>query len=1080
VQTTADAVRISVLGPLEVTDPAGRPVRVGGQRVRALLILLALDAGRVVPAHGLIDRLWGDERPADAANALQSLVSRLRVALRQAGVPDGVLESSPTGYRLAVQPHAVDAIAFEAQARAGRQALARGAAQEAAALLRAALGAWRGSALTDVAGEEFAFAPAARLAELRAAATLDRIEAELALGAADAALVGELRELTAGGPLAERPAALLMHALAATGRQAEALAVYQQIRDRLADRLGVDPSPQLEQAYLAILRQEIPQAAGQDTCVGVHRPPTSFVGRDDDLAGLLKRLAVERLVTLTGPGGVGKTRLAAEAAARLDVPAWFAELAPVTDPAEVPYAVLDALGLRERSIARHAAGAAGDAAGRLCAFLADRDAVLIVDNCEHVIDAAAAMAARLLADCPRVRILATSREPLQIPGEALQVVAPLAIPRENDLPVITSGYPAVRLFKDRAAAVLDGFELGEANAEAVARICRTLDGMPLAIELAAPWLRTLTPAQLAERLDDRFALLTGGSRIALPRHQTLRAVVDWSWNLLSDQERALARRLAVFPAGATLAAAERVCAGRLPGLTAAAVLPTLAGLVGKSILSRTGTGDDGEPRYRMLDTVRAYGLQRLAEADEDTQVRDAAAGYYLDLVESVDPLLRTSTQARWFRVLAAEHDNVNAAIRWLTAKGDAASALRFVRSLGYYWAQRGHGEADALCREILTMTLPPLTRDVAEARVICALLAAGWMWDIDSVRGPLTEALAAHDELGDPGNCHPLVAMAEPVLLQYDGATDRAQAQFERYIDSPDPWLRAIGQAYLSTYEFSLGTLDGAEEHCRRGLAELRALGERWGVSMALAHLAEFTELRAEHAASIQALTEAAAIGREIGVWGDLTYIEARLALIRARTGDLAAARAGMADVERAMAARGGRVDTDRWVAFMRAEIAWREGDYAESARCAAVVLAAVDAAQAPWWEALRAQAKARMAAALLKQGEQDQCGELLGEALDAAAAWTEHPALAAVLDACAAYLLARGRGGDPERAARLLGAAHAVRGAFDESSPDAPPARDAARAALGPGAYQAAYAASRDLGYQQAAALARDALAAR
>jgi len=1116
VQATADAVRISVLGPLEVTGPAGQPVRVGGHRVRALLILLALDAGRVVPAHALIERLWGDDRPGDAANALQSLVSRLRVALRQAGVPGRVIESSPAGYRLAVPPHAVDAIAFESQARAGRQALARGAAQEAAALLRPALGAWRGSALTDVAGEEFAFAPAARLAELRAAATLDRIEADLALGAADAALVGELRELTAADELAERPAALLMRALAATGRQAAALGVYQQVRDRLADRLGVDPSPPLEQAYLAMLRQEVPQAAAAPATgppasgaapppsaassagvleaapagpageagpaaggTSVPRPPTSFVGRDDDLAGLLKRLAAERLVTLTGPGGVGKTRLAAEAAARLAGPAWFAELAPVTDPAEVPYAVLDALGLRERSIARRA-DAAGDAAGRLCAFLADRDAVLVLDNCEHVIDAAAALAARLIAGCPRVRILATSREPLQIPGEALQVVAPLAIPSETDVPVITGGNPAVRLLADRAAAVLDGFEVSAANAAAVARICRTLDGMPLAIELAAPWLRTLTPEQLAERLDDRFALLAGGSRIALPRHQTLRAVVDWSWNLLSDQERILARRLAVFPAEATLAAAERVCADRLDGLTTGAVLPTLAGLVGKSILARSGTGADGEARYRMLDTVRAYGLQRLAEAGEETEIRDAAARYYLDLVEAADPLLRTSTQARWFRVLNAEQDNINAAIRWVSFRGDAGSALRFVRSLGYYWAQRGHGEADALCREVLAMTPPPLTRELAEARVICALLAAGWMWDIESVRGPLTEALAALGEFDGQGTGHPLVAWAEPVLLQYDGATDRAQAQFERYIDSADPWLRAVGQAYLSTYGFSLGTPDSAEEHCRAALAELRRLGEQWGVSMALTQLAEFTELRAEHAASIQALTEAVAIGREIGAWGDLSYVEARLALIRGRAGDLAMARAEMTRLERKVAARGGHVDTDRWVAFMRAELAWLEGDYAASARCAAAVLATVADAQAPWWEALRAQVKARLAAALLKQGELDQCGELLGEALEAAAAWTEHPALATVLDACAAYLLARGRAADAERAARLLGAAHAVRGAFDESSPDAPAARDAARAALGSRAYLAAYASSRDLSYEQAAALGREALAAR
>ena len=261
--TAADMVRVSVLGPLEVTDAAGRPVRVGGQRVRALLILLALDAGRVVSARSLIERLWPDERPADAANALQSLVSRLRVALRQAGLPDGVLESSAVGYRLAASAAAVDALAFEAQARAGGQALAGGDPATAARLLREALARWRGPALADVAGEEFAAAPAARLAELRSAALLDRIEAELALGAAGPAPIGELRELTAADPLAERPAALLMRALAAAGRQAEALAVYQRTRDQLAEDLGVDPSPQLAQSYLAVLRQEVTEQGGE-------------------------------------------------------------------------------------------------------------------------------------------------------------------------------------------------------------------------------------------------------------------------------------------------------------------------------------------------------------------------------------------------------------------------------------------------------------------------------------------------------------------------------------------------------------------------------------------------------------------------------------------------------------------------------------------------------------------------------------------------------------------------------------------------------------------------------------------------
>jgi predicted ATPase/DNA-binding SARP family transcriptional activator len=1113
VKTAADAMRISVLGPLEVSDANGRPVRVGGHRVRALLILLALDPGRVIPTHALIERLWPEERPVDAANALQSLVSRLRQAFRQAGLAEGLVESSPAGYRLAVAPAAVDAIAFEEGARAGRQALARGDAAGAARLLTDALRAWRGSALADVAGEEFAFAPAARLTELQAAATLDRVEADLDLGAADATMIGELRELTAADPLRERPAALLVRALAATGRQAEAVAVYQRTRDQLADQLGMDPSQQLEQAHLAVLRQEIPESGARPaskpqpvsrTGSAVRRPPTSFIGRDDDVAAVLKRVRAERLVTLTGPGGVGKTRLVTETAARLTGPAWFAELAPVTDRAEVPYAALDALGLRERSIAPRGADMAGDPVGRLCAALGDRDAVLILDNCEHVVDAAASLAARLLGDCPGIRILATSREPLQIPGETLHIVAPLAAPGESDVPEVSTTYPAVRLFVDRAAAVFPGFELTSANAEAVASICRNLDGMPLAIELAAPWLRTLTPAQLAARLDDRFALLASGSRTALPRHQTLRAVVDWSWDLLSERERVLTRRLAVFPGGATLSAAERVCAGQ-PGpqagpLPASAVLPTLAGLVGKSMLTRVvpaeghrsepGEGQEPEPRYRMLDTVRAYALERLAAAEaetgEETQVRNAASRYYLDLAETADPQLRTSTQAHWFRVLAAEQDNANAAIRWAISRHDAATALRFVRALGYYWVQRGYGEADSFTREILAMTPPPATKEVAEARVICALLAAGWAWDIERIRQPLTEALDSLDQFGEEhGAYHPLVTLAQPLLMQYDGATDQAQRQFEWYITGGDPWIRAIGKVYLSSYAVSLGHLDHAEDNCRAGLAELRALGEQWGISLALTQLAEFTELRADHAASIEAITEAAAIGRGIGVWGDLTYVLARLAIIRARAGDLVRAREEIAQVQQAIEARGGYVDTDRWVAFMLAELAALSGDYADAARYCEMVLAGVAENQARWWQSLRAMVKARLAVIVLRLGDPARSVHLLGEALDAAGSWCEHPALAAVLDACAVYVLDRAgqQGAGPHaagRAARLLGAAHAVRGAFDESSLDARPARAAARSALGPQAFDAAYESALPSTYESALALARDVVAAR
>jgi len=591
-----NALRIGLLGPLQVRDETGRPVHVGGRQLRISLTLLALNAGRVVPAGSLAGQLWPDDPPGNPGNALQTLVSRLRAELRQARA-GAVIESHPAGYRLAVPPDAVDVMAFEALAAQGRRALADGDAGEAARVLRDALLAWRGQPLADAAGSDFADLAAAKLTELRSSVLADRIEADLALGEG-ASLVGELRVLLSANPLAERPRGLLMRALYAAGRQAEALAAYHEGRELLSDQLGVDPSAQLEQVYLGILcgpygpsadpeRAEV-RAQAPVSAVRVHSPLTSFVGRDEDVSRVLKNLRAARLVTLTGPGGMGKTRLATEVSSRLDAAAWFVPLAPVTDPAEVASAVLDAPGIREPVIAPRAAERGGSPLDRLATALGDRDDVMVLDNCEHVIEAAAALAGYVLAACPQLRIIATSRQPLRIDGETLYPVPPLPVPPEQpalsaSASVEVASYGSVRLLRDRAVAVRPDFELDEANAAAAARICRALDGMPLAIELAAVWLRTLTPAQLAERLDDRFALLIGGSRTALPRHRTLRAVVDWSWDLLSAPEQVLARRLAVFPGGATLTAAEHVCADAL--LPRASVLPALSALIDKSIIA---------------------------------------------------------------------------------------------------------------------------------------------------------------------------------------------------------------------------------------------------------------------------------------------------------------------------------------------------------------------------------------------------------------------------------------------------------------------------------------------------------------
>src|SRR5690242_8920747 len=1080
-----NALGIGLLGPLQVRDETGRPVRVGGRQLRVLLTLLALNAGRVVPAGSLAGELWPDDPPGNPGNALQTLISRLRAELRQAGAGD-VIESHPAGYRLAVPPGAVDVMAFEELAAQGRRALADGDATQAARVLRDALLAWCGQPLADAAGSDLAEATAARLTELRSSILADRIEADLALGEG-ASLVGELRVLLSADPLAERPRAQLMRALYAAGRQAEAIAAYHEGRELLADQLGVDPSAQLEQVYLGILRggeEPAPDperaavpAQARSSASRAQTPLTSFVGRDEDLPRVLKSLRAARLVTLTGPGGVGKTRLAVEASGRLGAAAWFVPLAPVTDPAEVAFTVLYALGIREPVIARRAAEPGTGPLDRLAAALADRDDVLILDNCEHVIEAAAALAGHLLAACPRLRILATSRQPLRIDGETLCPVPPLPIPPAPAAPVTIASYGSVRLLRDRAVAVRPDFELGEANAAAVARICRALDGMPLAIELAAVWLRTLTPAQLAERLDDRFALLTGGSRTALPRHRTLRAVVDWSWELLSASEQALARRLAIFPSGTTLPAAERICADDL--LPSAAVLPALSGLVDKSILSVSESQDGLSPRYRMLETVRAYGLERLAGAGEEAAVRDAFAVYYLNLAETADPELRAAGQGRWLRELTAEQDNLHAALRWTIAGQQADTALRFVRALGWYWMLRGQpGEPEALARQVLAFEPREQTLRMAEARLVCAITAAGETWDVDTVGPELAAAVADLNRWSpDTAPSHPVAAMGEPMLALTDGEPNRAFAIFDRYMTSEDPWVRAAVPLLRGTFGSMLGRLDWAESDCQDALAAFRALGEAWGTAAVLIQLAEFARLRGDHAAAVAALEEAGALGKQLGAWGDLSHIGGKLASVRLRGGDLTGARADLERAEREEAARGiGQSDAATWLGLVRAELLYREGDTAAAGRICDVLLAELAEKQSSWWFGTQAIIQARLALVTLADGDEARCRTLLAAALQTATSWVELPPVADVIDAIA--VLAQHSGECATTVATLLGAAHAVRGCFDEGSLDAPAVRDAARTRLAADEFDAAYERGRCLPRDDVLALAASAVA--
>jgi predicted ATPase/DNA-binding SARP family transcriptional activator len=1079
-------VQIAMLGPLEVRADKGAPVEVGGARLRTLLILLALDAGRVATTQRLIDGVWGDAPPVGAPNALQALVSRLRRA-----VPELPVESHPAGYRLALPARQVDVRRFEELVAAGRAALPTDPGR-AAGVLREALDLWRGPVLADVADADFARAPAARLTELRLAATEDRIEAELRLktlavpdsdklhrgGAGD--LVAELEELVAENPLRERLVGQLMRALCAAGRPSDALAAYERTREQLADQLGTDPSPALAAVHLAVLRGDPDLAPAAPV---VAEPPsepktnlraglTSFVGRDEDVFRVGKLVGESRLTTLTGPGGAGKTRLAVESARTLldQMPdgVWLVELAPVTDPGELPQAMLSALGLREQALisktrTRTLAVEPNDPLDRLLAALVDKRALLVLDNCEHLIDAAAALVDTLLGDCPRIRVLATSREPLGITGENLWPVGPLGLPPLEASPAEVAGYPSVRLFADRATAVRPSFVIDEHSVAPVVRTCRALDGMPLAIELAAARLRSMTPDQVANRLDDRFRLLTAGSRTALPRHQTLRAVVDWSWELLGDAERTVLRRLAVFAGGATVAAAEHVCAG---GTVAPAdVLDLLTALVDKSLVVAEGE------RYRLLETIRAYGLERLAEAGEERQVRQAHIGYFMAFAEHAEPQLRRADQMYWLGRFAEDHDNTHAALRWAINTGDTPTATRLVWSLGFYWWLSGRrAEGTELIAEVLAMPgeAPAVRR--AGALLIGALNAIEAHRDFDTVRGWFDEAarLLAGMPAEELAAGSPLLRMCLPVKALFDANGDeRALPLLEGMFDDPDPWARSVARMTRAHVLLNVGRRhDEAEQDFQVALDGFRAIGERWGAAVSVGSMAELSSWRGDHRKAADLLAEGMDLITELGTREDVPNLQLRYAAELWMLGEHDRARVQLAEAQR-LADEIGHPESQAHAETTRAQLTRHEAEAAQRAgdpgRAEELVAEARQrleraaglisgASVAPQFESLIASGLGMLAAL---GGDLDAARTHHAEAMKKAAASWDAPVVGMTLIGVADLAV---RTGDPALAAVLLGAATEIRGVPFLDYPDAVRVTADARAALGDPAFTEAY----------------------
>lgn len=1020
------AVQFGILGSLEVRTAAGEAVAVGGPRPRALLVLLLLDPGRLVSVERLIDGQYGDDPPAGAANAIQAHVSRLRRNL-----PAGLVEFHGAGYRLAVEPEDIDAHRFERLARDGRRLLAAGQHEPAARVLREALALWRGPALADVGDAPFAPPQAARLEEARLTAREDLAEAELALPGGTS--IAELRELVAAHPLRERPRGQLMRALHASGQQAAALAVYDEVRRLLADELGADPAPELASLHLAILRGEEQREQAPRRRVPV--PLNRLIGREEELARIAA-LGDARLITIVGPGGTGKTRLAVEAVHRAGPgrEAGFADLSSVDDGTQVAPAVLGALGLRETGL-QVPALERPDPVERLVAALADQPSLLVLDNCEHVVAAAAELVRRLLDACPGVAIMATSREPLGLTGEMLVPLPPLAVPPPGTDPAEALSYPAVRLFAERAAAVRPGFaarpEAMSEVMEVCAGICATLDGLPLAIELAAARLRTFTPAEIADRLNEhgRFKLLSRGDRTAAARHRTLHAVVEWSWSLLTPQEQEVARRFSVFAGGASLEAAESVCGDG----------DVLADLVDKSLIEADGG------RYRMLDTIRLFCAERLAEAGEQRRTRDAHAAWFLDLARRADPWLRRAEQLDWLARLSAEYDNLRAALRH-TVEDDPETASRLVAALSVYSWLSGRREqiASSAMRLLHLMGGEPVA-GLEEEYVMCVLQAVPevspewWARAVDIMMTTLDGELR-----------HPFLAVLWGMTA---GPADTVTTRHRGRLLGSDPWSRAVSMLGEGLIHLHIGQVAEGERQLEETLTRFRAVGERWGMAQSFEWLAMIASRRGDWAAARRLWGQAMDLNGQLGAADELVDVLCRRAAGLMREGDLDGARA---DLERAteLARRTGMSRGLPLLNMAWGDLARFSGRHDEArARYTAVLDAAVPGSYAT--EGMRPFAYTALGRLAAAEGDLTEARRRHGKALELARTVVPTDA-AEIAEGHAGLALLDGAA---ERAAYLLGVGVALRGTTVAGDRDVTMVAAAATERLGADVFAAHFA---------------------
>ncbi|MDQ2748244.1 MAG: winged helix-turn-helix domain-containing protein [Actinomycetota bacterium] len=909
-----DSLDIRLLGPMEATvDGQPLPLRHAAERV--LLALLVLSPGRPLSAAMLVDRLWGeDDLPVDPVNALQTRVSKLRRGLSAAGVD--IIVRDGVGYRADVARGSVDVQRFVDGIAEARRSAGVGSPAAALESYDDALGLWRGEPLADFTMHPWASVEAARLNQLRLAALTERSELALRLGR-HLEVVADLDPIVTEDPTQERLVGVLMTALYGAGRQADALQRYQRSRTVLVDELGLEPSAALRSLHQRILQhddelagagwdQQPTKSDGRQLAAAANhvangstfrRSGTAVpaaleapIGRAADLATVGDLLAQSRLVSLIGPGGAGKTTVAFAAARAVQElfpdGAWVAHLAAVREPGEVALAVADALGVPLD-------GSAPDSEPRerTVAYLRRRCVLLVLDNCEHVLDAAARLAHEVLAGCPDVRVLVTSREALAIPGEVQVAIAPLPVPPPRTPPDEVLNYPAAELFAQRCAAA--GVTVGRSadEYEAVAQICRQLDGIPLAIELAAARLSTVSAVELAARLSDRFELLTGGARTADARQRTLRSAVEWSYNLLGADEQVMFRRLAIFQGGWTLAAAEAVTGDAQSSRSR--TLDLLASLVTRSlVISETA----GHTRYRMLDTLRHYAVERLEESGERETLAQRHADYFADLAEHAERSHRGGLRQEDMKALRDDQPNLRAAMVWLTDDPSRIDqALNLAGALGWFWHLGRHLEGRQALAQLLTSDGGSPS---ARARALQAVSL------VERPRGCLVhpsprcaqtaqQSLELFEQAGDESR-----AALSRILLAVEGVNGshpaRTQQLLERaervFAEEKDSWGHAVIAFVRMECNLKSGDRRRALQIGRAGIDAFRTLNDAWGLSAMLYHLGWGLRQFGRYADAIPVLEEAIEVAQSAGLYNTAQWAVADKGIALLSLGELDAA----------------------------------------------------------------------------------------------------------------------------------------------------------------------------------------------